>query len=88
MEEAKRLCMDASKEGKRIDVLMTSTDVTNEDDVNRLMDLVISHFGRVDLLFNNAGINITRTSAESSSISRNALASSFFTVFIMNARPP
>jgi NAD(P)-dependent dehydrogenase (short-subunit alcohol dehydrogenase family) len=64
LEEAKRLCLDVSKEGVGIDVLTTSTDVTNEDDVNRLMDLVMSHFGRVDLLFNNAGINIAPTSVE------------------------
>ena len=31
-------------------------DVTNEDDVAALVDLAVSHFGRIDVMFNNAGI--------------------------------
>ena len=38
--------------------------MTNEDDVRRLADIVTSHFARVDLLFNNAGINIAPSSVE------------------------
>lgn len=35
--------------------LAVKADVTSEDDVARLMEEVESHFGRIDILFNNAG---------------------------------
>jgi NAD(P)-dependent dehydrogenase (short-subunit alcohol dehydrogenase family) len=34
----------------------TVCDVTREDDVARLVDLAVSRFGRLDIMFNNAGI--------------------------------
>jgi NAD(P)-dependent dehydrogenase (short-subunit alcohol dehydrogenase family) len=37
-------------------VLAVPTDVTNEDSVESLFDQTIAKYGRVDLLFNNAGI--------------------------------
>lgn len=40
------------------------TDVTREADIAALLDKAVSHFGRVDCLFNNAGAG-DRTSAES-----------------------
>jgi NAD(P)-dependent dehydrogenase (short-subunit alcohol dehydrogenase family) len=44
-------------------------DVTNEDDVASAVDLAVSEFGRLDVMFNNAGIvgavgRISETSAE------------------------
>ncbi len=36
--------------------LRVATDVTVESDVQRLFQRAVDHFGRVDLLFNNAGI--------------------------------
>ena len=36
--------------------LPVAADVSNEDDVARLFQTVIGHFGRLDLLFNNAGV--------------------------------
>ena len=36
-------------------VMPVATDVAIEDDVNRLFDVTVSNFGRLDLLFNNAG---------------------------------
>jgi NAD(P)-dependent dehydrogenase (short-subunit alcohol dehydrogenase family) len=32
------------------------TDVTNEQDVQAAVELAVSHFGRLDIMFNNAGI--------------------------------
>src|SRR5262245_50156918 len=37
-------------------VLSVPTDVTNEDSVRALFEQAVAKFGRVDLLFNNAGI--------------------------------
>ena len=44
--------------------LCIPTDVTIEADVIRLFDMVKEQFGRVDLLFNNAGVNSTAASIE------------------------
>ena len=38
--------------------LVTATDVTDPDSVRRLFDQTREKFGRLDLLFNNAGINV------------------------------
>ncbi|HAT8666483.1 SDR family NAD(P)-dependent oxidoreductase [Legionella pneumophila] len=35
------------------------TDVANSDEVQRLMNTVIERYGRIDILFNNAGIEIS-----------------------------
>ena len=37
-------------------VLSVKTDVSSTDDCRRLVDLVLEQFGRIDVLFNNAGI--------------------------------
>lgn len=44
--------------------LAISTDVTDPDQVNLLFEQTESKFGRLDLLFNNAGINIPATPVE------------------------
>lgn len=65
LNETKELCVDAAIEaGIEIDVLAVQTDVTKERDVQSLMETVTTHFNRVDLLFNNAGINMQPTSVE------------------------
>ncbi|KAI0373824.1 short-chain dehydrogenase/reductase SDR [Pilatotrama ljubarskyi] len=50
LEETKALCADPAK------VLLVGGDVTSEDDVKRLFQSTIDSFGRLDMLFNNAGI--------------------------------
>jgi NAD(P)-dependent dehydrogenase (short-subunit alcohol dehydrogenase family) len=44
--------------------LAVPTDVTDPDAVARLFELVVERFGRVDLLFNNAGMGLTKPIAE------------------------
>ena len=47
-----------------VDVFPVPCDITNEKDVENLMSEVDTHFARIDLLFNNAGINIAPQSCE------------------------
>jgi NAD(P)-dependent dehydrogenase (short-subunit alcohol dehydrogenase family) len=63
LEVTKVLCEESSSNAV-IDVLAIPTDVTKESDVQNLMNSISTHFGRVDLLFNNAGINIAPASVE------------------------
>ncbi|MBO8137324.1 MAG: SDR family oxidoreductase [Desulfotomaculum sp.] len=44
--------------------LLTSVDVTNEADVNRLVNEVIERFGRIDVLINAAGKNYKKPALE------------------------
>lgn len=40
------------------DILVTTTDVSNENDCRNLMERTIQHFGQIDVLINNAGISM------------------------------
>lgn len=40
------------------DILITTTDVSNENDCRNLMERTIQHFGQIDVLINNAGISM------------------------------
>ena len=51
LEETRRLAGDACERA-----LPVPTDVTNEDQVRALFDVIRNEFGRLDLLFNNAGM--------------------------------
>lgn len=62
LNATKKMCAECSKVG--VDILTMPTDVTNESDVENLMKAIDTQFGRVDLLFNNAGINIAPASVE------------------------
>ena len=46
---------------KYTDVLVLKNDVSNEDEVIKLLDIAISRFGDIDVLINNAGIAIDTT---------------------------
>ena len=39
------------------DILIIKTDISNPEDVNEMTHRAISHFRKIDILFNNAGIN-------------------------------
>ncbi|KAI8971153.1 short-chain dehydrogenase/reductase SDR [Trametes punicea] len=62
LDETKRLCADPSN------VLLVEGDVTNEDDVKRLFHSAIATFGRLDMLFNNAGITSAQVPIEEVSL--------------------
>ena len=49
--------------------LVVPTDVSREDSVVALFDAVVAEWGRVDVLFNNAGMNVRATPVEEFSLS-------------------
>ena len=49
--------------------LVVPTDVSREDSVVALFDAVVAKWGRVDVLFNNAGMNVRATPIEEFSLS-------------------
>jgi 3-oxoacyl-[acyl-carrier protein] reductase len=51
------LAAEAIKSEFGIDALGMACDVTNRDDVERAVNETVSKFGRIDILFNNAGTN-------------------------------
>ncbi|MGH8011074.1 MAG: SDR family NAD(P)-dependent oxidoreductase [Candidatus Binataceae bacterium] len=38
--------------------IFVKADVTSEDDARRMLETAVSHFGRLDILYNNAGIGV------------------------------
>ena len=65
LEETKAMCeKSASDIGVEVDVLVVPTDVTKEAQVRNLMSAITTKFHRLDLLFNNAGINMPPTSVD------------------------
>jgi NAD(P)-dependent dehydrogenase (short-subunit alcohol dehydrogenase family) len=61
-QDALQGVLEESKAGER--GLAVPTDVTDPASVQALFDAVVKAWGRVDLLFNNAGINAPNTSIE------------------------
>lgn len=49
------------KEKYQVDVLLSKCDVANEKEVNNMIEEIINHFGRLDVVVNNAGIAIDTT---------------------------
>ena len=48
----------------RVDAQTSATDASKEDDVNHMVVAAVDHFGRIDILINNAGIAPTTTWSE------------------------
>ncbi len=55
---------DAGRESESNDALAVPTDVTDAASVQQLFERTRDRFGRVDLLFNNAGINVPGVALE------------------------
>ncbi|WOO81069.1 3-beta-hydroxycholanate 3-dehydrogenase (NADP(+)) [Vanrija pseudolonga] len=60
-EEELKATAEQCREGTKIEVL--SGDVSSEDDVKRVFGVIKEKYGRLDLLFNNAGVNLLKGSA-------------------------
>ena len=63
--------VEAEKTAKELKVygvktIAVQTDVTNPDDVNRMIDTILKAFGTIDIAFNNAGICINEKAEEMS----------------------
>ncbi|MEQ6357584.1 glucose 1-dehydrogenase [Lysinibacillus sp. M3] len=65
LEEAQKTA-DQFKHDEGIDTLAIKMDVTNEKQVNDMVTKVLNHFGKIDVLFNNAGITIHEKAEEMS----------------------
>ena len=69
-EGAKLIVADISEEAGREtvgligkDALFVKVDVSNWTDTERMIQVAVKQFGRLDILFNNAGIYLTRATA-------------------------
>ena len=49
------------KEKYKVNVIISKCDVSNEKEVNNMIEEIINHFGRLDVVVNNAGIAIDTT---------------------------
>jgi NAD(P)-dependent dehydrogenase (short-subunit alcohol dehydrogenase family) len=54
LEEGKSVAEEINSTGG--EAIFVQTDVTKEDQVKHLVDETLRHFGRLDIAFNNAGI--------------------------------
>lgn len=62
---------EAEKTAKELEIygvqtIAVQTDVTNPDDVNKMIDTILKAFGTIDIAFNNAGICINEKAEEMS----------------------
>jgi 3-oxoacyl-[acyl-carrier protein] reductase len=53
--EAKRL-EEEIREKYKVDVMSIKCDVSNEEEVSKMVDEIVDHFGGIDILVNNAGV--------------------------------
>ncbi|MCL1698412.1 SDR family NAD(P)-dependent oxidoreductase [Lysinibacillus sp. BPa_S21] len=65
LEEAQKTA-DQFQRDEGINTLAIKMDVTNEQQVNNMVTKVLNHFGKIDVLFNNAGITIHEKAEEMS----------------------
>ncbi|MGP4041084.1 SDR family NAD(P)-dependent oxidoreductase [Gracilibacillus sp. D59] len=65
-QEAEKTAKELSEQ-ESVDAIAIEMDVTNEDQVNEMVKKVMNHFGKIDVLFNNAGI-VMNEKAENTSL--------------------
>ena len=59
IEELEKVKADIDSHG--VDVMVHKTDVSVEDECKELIERTMEHFGRIDVLINNAGISMRAT---------------------------
>lgn len=64
MNEEKGAAFEEELKAQGIEALFVKADVTNEEDVNNIYTSAINTFGKVDVLFNNAGIGAVKPTEE------------------------
>jgi len=57
-EEANKLCREISNLAGQNSVMLIKADVSKRAEVKDMFDRIIANFGRIDVLINNAGINL------------------------------
>ncbi|MEN2466878.1 glucose 1-dehydrogenase [Ornithinibacillus sp. FSL M8-0202] len=62
--EEKGTAFEAELKSEGTEAIFVKADVTSEDDVNNIYDKTLSTFGKVDILFNNAGIGAVKPTEE------------------------
>lgn len=64
MNEEKGTAFEAELKSGGNEAVFVKADVTSEEDVKNIFDTALSTFGKVDILFNNAGIGATKPTEE------------------------
>ena len=64
IEEAEKTAKEIAAYG--VKAIAVKADVTNPDDVNKMIETILSAFGTIDIAFNNAGICINEKAEEMS----------------------
>lgn len=64
MKEATKTAEELKAHG--VNIITVKTDVTNPDDVNKMIENILAEFGTIDIAFNNAGICINQKAEEMS----------------------
>lgn len=64
IDEAEKTVRELATYG--VNTIAVQTDVTNPDDVNKMIDTILNAFGTIDIAYNNAGICINESAQDMS----------------------
>ena len=60
-EQLEEAANEIEQVGAQVKVLPVPFDLTKVDDIPNMMENVYNHFGKIDILINNAGLNVTKS---------------------------